>query len=488
MTPADAPIEVAIGPQPGSQTSFLASPADITIGGGSAGGGKTWGLLLEPLRHIENPDFSATILRREMPQVTQDGGMWQESAALYRFFGARPVESPRYQWRFPSKARVSFSHCQHEQDRYNYDGAQIPLLGIDQLEAFTSTIFWHLFGRCRWRGEATRVVRPYCRATANPVPEEDQVGGWLHRLLQWWIDPDTGYAIPERSGRLRWFVRTDDDDFDWADDPETLRRRHQGATTDVSGERQARQPVSLTFVRMERRDNPALTAKDPDYDAKLAVLPLVDRERLVAGNWNARPAAGKVFDRVWFTILKAWPVTSSGHPVGVARRVRAWDKAGTEGGGKWSAGVLLARTTEGVFVVEDVTRGQWSFASREHAIAQCAMGDPPGTVVWLEQEPGSGGKESAELTVRRLASMGIEVHAERPTGSKLDRAGPLRSAAEAGIIRLMPGPWVEPFLRECHAWDGSERMVCDQIDAGAHAFRKLALHANEVQLLEIRGF
>ena len=48
-----------IRPQAGPQEQFLSSPADIVIYGGGAGGGKTWGLLLEPLRHVSNPQFGA---------------------------------------------------------------------------------------------------------------------------------------------------------------------------------------------------------------------------------------------------------------------------------------------------------------------------------------------------------------------------------------------------------------------------------------------
>jgi predicted phage terminase large subunit-like protein len=273
----------------------------------------------------------------------------------------------------------------------------------------------------------------------------------VHRLLQWWIDPQTGYAIPERSGVVRWFVRLEDDSMEWAADAVTLRARH------------GREPVSLAFVRMELRDNPALTAKDPDYDGKLLALPRVDRERLRAGNWNVQPAAGLVLDRGWFRIDTAAPRA--------ARRVRYWDKAGTEGAGDWTAGVRLSVTPEGRWTIEDIVRGQWSALERNRVIRQVAVDDGGEVDIWLEQEPGSGGKESAEISIRELA--GYVVQADRPTGAPVTRVGPLASQAEAGNVILLAGPWNEAFLREAH--DFPEAARDDQVMAAAGAFNKLAL-------------
>src|SRR3954467_10979635 len=95
-----------IGPQPGPQTAFLASPADIAIYGGSAGGGKTWALLMEPLRHVVNPQFGAVFFRRTLVQVRNEGGLWDESEKLYPNLQAKPRSAPDLSWTFPSGASV----------------------------------------------------------------------------------------------------------------------------------------------------------------------------------------------------------------------------------------------------------------------------------------------------------------------------------------------------------------------------------------------
>ncbi|MFW6202298.1 MAG: phage terminase large subunit [Gemmatimonadota bacterium] len=438
---------IEVRPQPGPQEMCLASPADIVIYGGQAGGGKTWALLLEPTRHHANPDFGAVIFRRTYKRITQEGGMWDESANLYPHLGARPNQQD-HAWTFPSGARVQFAHMQHEKDRLDWKGAQVPLIGFDQVEEFTERQFWYMLSRNR----SMCGVRPYIRATCNPVPDDDETGGWLHTLIGWWIDEETGYAIPERSGVVRWFVRAADDTLVWADSREALTETHPDLP-----------PKSLTFIPARLEDNPALERADPSYRANLMALSKVERERLLGGNWKIRPTAGVVFNRAWFDVVDAVP---RGAP-----SVRYWDKAATEGGGALSAGVKMTRGPDGVFYLEDAVYGHWSALERERVIRQTAEADKVTTRVVVEQEPGSGGKESAEATIRMLA--GYDVRADRPTGDKLERAQPMSAQAEAGNVKLRRGAWNETMLRQLHRF-APGRELKDLVDAAVGAFNHLA--------------
>jgi phage terminase large subunit-like protein len=166
-----------------------------------------------------------------------------------------------------------------------------------------------------------------------------------------------------------------------------------------------------------------------------------------AGQFQQRPAprGGGLFKRSDFRIVEAAPED-------VQARVRYWDKAGTEGGGAYSAGVLMSRGDDGMFYVEDVVRGQWSSHQRNVVMEQTAALDGPLTTIWVEQEPGSGGKESAEFTLRLLA--GYDVHAERPTGDKVTRARPFAPEDAAREV-----PWTS--AEEPGGWTAVERRFRD---------------------------
>jgi predicted phage terminase large subunit-like protein len=175
-----------------------------------------------------------------------------------------------------------------------------------------------------------------------------------------------------------------------------------------------------------------------------------------------------MFERDWFRVVDRAPTD--------VIRVRYWDKAGTEGAGAYTAGVRLALDMRTLIVyVEDVVRGQWSSHKRNKIIRQTAELDGHDTAVWIEQEPGSGGKESAEISVKQL--IGYDVHIERVTGDKVTRAKPFSDQAEAGNVMLVRGTWNTQWLDEiCPFPNGAYK---DQVDASSGAFNKLALLIGE---------
>lgn len=144
-----------------------------------------------------------------------------------------------------------------------------------------------------------------------------------------------------------------------------------------------------------------------------------------------------------------------------------------EGTGSRTAGVLLGGIGS-EFIVADVKIGRWSSSDREKIILQTAQLDRQrfGSVTtWVEQEPGSGGKESAEATIRNLA--GYTIKAERVTGDKVSRAEPLACQASVGNVQLLRGDWNAEFIDELEAFPASA--LKDQVDAASGAFNKLAL-------------
>jgi predicted phage terminase large subunit-like protein len=164
------------------------------------------------------------------------------------------------------------------------------------------------------------------------------------------------------------------------------------------------------------------------------------------------------------------------NPVGsteIRASIRYWDRAGTEGGGNYSAGVLMHALNDGRYVISHIERGQWSAYVREKNIRRWAEDDArvyANYEVGIEQEPGSSGKDVAEATVRNLA--GFSVFVDKVTGSKETRANPFAAMVQNSGVLLIAGSWVQEFVREAEAFPNGK--YDDQIDGCSGAFNRLA--------------
>jgi len=154
---------------------------------------------------------------------------------------------------------------------------------------------------------------------------------------------------------------------------------------------------------------------------------------------------------------------------------RFWDKAGTAGGGAYTVGFLMGRWraidaakdgSEDIWWILNVIREQLDSGDRERLIKNVAVQDGKRVVVGIEQEPGSGGKESAQLTVKRL--VGYRVRVVPAVGSKEDRADAWSTQVNANSFRMQEGPWNQCLIEELRYFPYSTYK--DQTDAGAGAF------------------
>jgi len=155
-------------------------------------------------------------------------------------------------------------------------------------------------------------------------------------------------------------------------------------------------------------------------------------------------------------------------PVG-GRTTRGWDKAATQDDGDFTAGVKMTKGTDGLFYVEDVVRGQWNTAVRDKQIRQTAELDGRQVKQKGEQEPGSGGKESADNFIRLLS--GFSVSVERSTANKEERADPFSSQLNAGNVKLVRGKWNADYIEELRQFPNGQHD--DQVDGSSLAFNEL---------------
>lgn len=301
ITPAEAELikqqtDKIITYQPGYQEKFLSSEADIVIGGGAAGVGKTFSLLVAPLKNIHVRGFECVIFRREFVQIQNAGGLWDASQNLYLKLTTPPQKSGKSSWIFTDTdgspiSKISFKALQLEKNVYDWQGTEIAMLGFDELTHFSESQFFYMLSRNR----TTCGIRPRVYATCNPEPES-----WLKKFIQWWVYPDDypiehlqGMPIPERNGKLRYFTRQNDE-FVWGDTPdevlaaapdllynkdfvETLRKNKIMPTDLIK---------SVTFVGGDINQNAELLSKNPEYLANLYTQSEEERSKLLGGCWK----------------------------------------------------------------------------------------------------------------------------------------------------------------------------------------------------------
>lgn len=345
--------------------------------------------------------------------------------------------------------RVKFAHLEHEKTVYDWQGAQVALLGFDELTHFSFKQFMYLLSRNR----SMSGVPGYVRATCNP-----DALSWVRTFIDWWID-DEGYPIPERSGRVRWFIRRDDS-LIWGNTREELIKRY-GADE---------MPKSVTFISALIHDNPLLLEKDPAYLANLKSLSRVDRLRLLSGNWNVRESAGMLFRTEWFPVVDVVPA-------GWISAIRFWDRAATKPNEAnkdpdWTRGLLVLKYPNGVYLVADLKSLRDTPGQVETLIKNVASHDSSAVRVMSQQDPGSAGVGESDNFKRMLA--GYDVRTSVMTKDKVTRAKPVSAQAEAGNIKVLRAPWNKEFFDELDDFP-TKGAHDDIVDCLSGAFNELSV-------------
>lgn len=445
---------IELRPQAGPQEAFLKSVADIAIYGGAAGGGKTYALLLEPLYHTSNPNFGATIFRRTSPQILNEGGLWDTSETIYSHVGAKGITNP-CRWRFNTGAKIEFHHMQHEKNRIDWQGAQIPLIGWDELAHFTEKQFFYLLSRNR----STCGVKPYVRATTNPDPDS-----FVKQLINWWLDDDDEYANQDKAGVLRWMQRIEEVIYWFDSEKEAIEYAEDTGHHGLM-------PKSVTFIPSSIYDNSILMKSNPDYLANLMALQRVERLQLLKGNWKVRAEAGELFDRNWFEIVDTVPYSEN--------KVRCWDRASTvpsevNHDPDWTAGASMSRINN-TFFIEDMQRDRKTPGGVKAMVKNTASRDAKHCTIVLFKDPAQAGVVEIDDYITLLNMYNVRTLVE--TKKKYLRWLPLSAQAEQGRVKLLRAPWNNAFLNEAENVSMDGKSHDDQIDAASGAYEWLVQHS-----------
>ena len=229
-------------PNDGPQTQFLAAPEREVFYGGARGGGKSYAMLIDPLRYCDKANHRALLIRRSMPELRD---MINHSQRLYgqAYPGAKWREQEK-EWRFPSGARIEFGYAENLTDVLRYQGQSYTWIGIDELPQYPTPEIYNFLR------SSLRSVDPdipvYMRATGNP----GNVGSlWVKEMF---VDP----SEPNKA-------------FDVHIDT-------------MAG----RKSITRRFIPAKLQDNPYLMQTD-DYMIMLSSLPEVQRKQFLEGDWSA---------------------------------------------------------------------------------------------------------------------------------------------------------------------------------------------------------
>lgn len=419
-------------PHPGPQLKFHQSPAFELLYGGAAGGGKTWSLLAEGLRQVDNADYTGVLFRRTFPQLNQAKGPIDKSRTMFRSYGTY-VDS-RKVWAFPSGAKFFFSHMAEKDSHLDHDGAAYAYAAFDELAHFFEEQYRYIFSRMRV--EAASGLRTYIRAATNPPGKKHPGRGWIKRRWAPWLDKS--HPNPAKSGELRWYAIVDGEEIE-------VEPGHPEAW-------------SRSFIQAFYTDNPSL---DKSYARNLDSLPKEERRRLKLGDWSSDEQKGSIFDKRWFRILEPGSMPQT------AERFRFWDLAATKqktsGDDPDYTATTLMVQKDGVTYFETM-RDRLTPAEAKRWMRELAAREPE-TVIGWEQEPGSAGVYVRDDLLEMFRQMGRVAKPRRPQGDKVQRASLWSPQAELGKVVLVRNNHtpIEAVLNELYEFPNSGPEIHDDM-------------------------
>lgn len=250
--------DIIFQPNPGPQTDFLAATEMEILYGGSAGGGKTYAMLADPLRYFGNPNFNGILFRRTNDELREI--IWKAQELYPKAYPGAKWSEKKSQWVFPSGARIWFTYLERDEDVLRYQGMAFSWIGFDELTQYPTPF---TFNYMRSRLRTTDPTLPLClRCTTNPGGPGH---GWVKKMF---IDP----APPNTT-----FAATDLDTGQTLVFPE--------------GHPKAGKPLFYRrFIPAKLFDNPYLSS-DGVYEANLLSLPENQRRQLLEGDWNVADGA-----------------------------------------------------------------------------------------------------------------------------------------------------------------------------------------------------
>lgn len=475
---------IEFNPQPVQQkflnTTNLEDPSkgiDIVFFGGGGGGGKSWSILVDNLRFIDDPNYFSIFFRRTNTELEQ--GLWLEAVKMYRpllqyqdgpnkgkWIGQAKIREKDKVIVFPSGARSKFTYMQYDKDADSHYGSEYSRIYWDEFQMFSEYQFHVLRSRNRSRAK----VKAAMRMTLNPDPDH-----FMYEWIQPFIDEE-GYPDKDLGGRTRYFL---------------IVRGELHTSWDLSELKDKfpdKNPKTYTYIPANLDDNKVLMELEPDYKDNLDSLPEKKRKQLLLGCWERMEDTGVFFQREWLREVVTLPPK--------CKIVRGWDKAHVEPSETYrypdyTASIKMAKDRQGnIYLMGDYhptckdkdtnVLGRFRRRSGERNKFMLAQARLDGTdcEIVLPKDPG-GGIVEFEESCKMFAEEGFVVRQDPVANnkSKVDRFAPFAAAAENGLVHILTNTFdkdtLDAYLTELESLvdeRSTSRRKDDWADATASAY------------------
>lgn len=401
--------------------------------GGAAGPGKSWGLLMAGLQYVDVPGYHALLLRPQLTEFEQPGGLIEVSHDWLDGTAAAWNGSER-SWTFPSGATLRFGYISARRDLRQYKGPSYSFCGFDELTGFPEWAYRAMFRVLRQAKGALDGVPLRMRAASNPG--------------------DIGHH--------------------W------VKARFVEDATRVEG---------AIYVAALIHDNPFLDYEE--YLKSLAHLSPIDQMRLINGDWDVTEEGGK-FDRERFKIVEPQEVDRAIRSVRYWDLAGS-EVTPAYPDPDWTVGLRLEVSAAGIFTIRHVVRGRWKDDVVEKTVRRTAEEDGRPVPVYIEKDPGQAGKSQVSHYKRNVLQ-GFACHEgltrlDGKSAGKEVRARPVAAAVGNELVQIVSTcPHLLELLDEAAIFpNGSHDDIVDALSGGHNALTGRGMRGAKTRSAVPRG-
>lgn len=419
--------------------------------------------------------------------VELETNLWPEALRLYeqflkypnnhpksgKFIGKAHINYQKHTITFPSGAKSVFTYMQQDKDADSWYGAEISRAYFDEFQRQKEYCFDIIRSRLRSKAK----VKSCARMTLNPDSTH-----FVYNYVEPYLTEE-GYPDPQHECKVRYFVMVQGILHSSWDRQDLLDKFPDKI------------PKTYCYVPSTIEDNKILQEMEKDYKDSLDSLPEAKRKQLLLGCWHNVDNSCMYFNREYMSVQERIPQN--------AKRVRAWDLAGTEfdpnapagsyaRNPDYTVGVLMSKFSNDTinetltYCVEDVVRDRLSSAKVEELIIETAAKDREyygdDVIIYLPTDPNPAAERYIKGLISKLVSLGFRATTSKTNKAKVDRFIPVAIANENKLMTYIQGEWNKEYFAELEKFTGIKREMNrsnafdDQVDATADAFETLNKH------------